>query len=213
MEEEERARNKNMEEKQNGQETERPLTDTAAVLAICAGSASAGVISRVFAAHSLLLVSLASPTSTLDPESLTNAPSLSSSCLSRSATSSAGKDEGTISVNLRDARLDNQDYGSVGAQTWGRGCGRNPHTSQLGCRRRDVEIVATDYYPSVLENLEVNLQSNGFASTPDQTNAVTSNHLASTVPNVSLKSCSLYWSTFASPASFCSSPSSPNDSH
>ncbi|KAH6896210.1 hypothetical protein BKA70DRAFT_1116530, partial [Coprinopsis sp. MPI-PUGE-AT-0042] len=91
-----------------------------------------------------------------------------------------------------------------------------PHPSQFGCQRRGMEIIATDYYSSVLENLAVNLKSNGFGSAPKETNAVvsTSNHPLSNVLKVSLKSCSLDWSTFSSPADYapassCSSPLPP----
>ncbi|KAH6869370.1 hypothetical protein BKA70DRAFT_1491233 [Coprinopsis sp. MPI-PUGE-AT-0042] len=45
---------------------------------------------------------------------------------------------------------------------------RQTHISQHGSGRRDVEIVATDYHPSVLENLKVNLKSNGFDAVPDE---------------------------------------------
>ncbi|KAH6901064.1 hypothetical protein BKA70DRAFT_709597 [Coprinopsis sp. MPI-PUGE-AT-0042] len=238
---------------QSRRETERLLADTAALLAVCAGTASAGVISRVFAAHSPLLASLASSPPTIDLEVSTSASS-PSSLFPKSTTSSAGREEGTISINLRDVPLDNQDYGSVGAQTWGGACvmaemvvedptrfgllplDETDHLVEgMGARRkplrvlelgagtglvslaiasfyralfrhdrghgkRDVEIVATDYYPSVLENLEVNLKSNGFGFTPEGTNAVTStsNHSSSTVPNVSLNTCSLDWSTCSS---------------
>ncbi|KAH6901101.1 hypothetical protein BKA70DRAFT_1158905 [Coprinopsis sp. MPI-PUGE-AT-0042] len=209
-------------ETQSRRDTERLLADIAALLAICAGTASAGVIARIFTAHSPLLA----PT---------------------------GKDEATISVNLRDVPLDNQDYGSVGAQTWGGACVmaemvvedparfgliplRETSSPQMkkrpfrilelgagtglvslaiasfhralfshdrGYGGRDVEIVATDYYPSVLENLEVNLKSNGFGPAADELNAVasTSNHPSSTTSNVSLTSCSLDWSTFSPPSS------------
>ncbi|KAH6869363.1 hypothetical protein BKA70DRAFT_1452019 [Coprinopsis sp. MPI-PUGE-AT-0042] len=89
---------------------------------------------------------------------------------------------------------------------------RDPHNSKPGCGRRDVEIVATDYYPSVLDNLEDNLQSTGSGSASQDVNAValTPNH-SSTVPKLALKSCPLNWSTFSSPASSSSSPSPSND--
>ncbi|KAH6901095.1 hypothetical protein BKA70DRAFT_1436984 [Coprinopsis sp. MPI-PUGE-AT-0042] len=225
------------------------------LLAICAGTASAGGISRVFTAHSPLLASLASSASTLNKATSTSSSSQSPSYLLTNTTSR--EETGTISINLRDVPLDNQDYGTVGAQTWGWACvmaemvvedsarfgllpldanhhlvegvcerqkpfrilelragtglvslaiasfyqallSRDPCTNQLRCRRRDMEIVATDYYPSVLENLEVNLKSNGFGSAPDETNAVasTSIHSSNTVPS---SRSSLDWSTFSSP--------------
>ncbi|KAH6901090.1 hypothetical protein BKA70DRAFT_709857 [Coprinopsis sp. MPI-PUGE-AT-0042] len=72
-------------------------------------------------------------------------------------------------------------------------CSCQTHISQRGSGRGDVETVASDYYPSVLENLEANLKSNGYGAVPDETSTVpsTSNHPSRTIPNVSFKSCSL----------------------
>ncbi|RXW23007.1 hypothetical protein EST38_g2849 [Candolleomyces aberdarensis] len=113
-------------------------------------------------------------------------------------------------VKLRDVPLDNQDYGSVGAQTWGGACvlsemvcedperfglvrssmptSSNSHPfrilelgagtglvalvvtrlmSQLSSTssvESKVEVVATDYYPSVLENLVSNIASSNIDS-------------------------------------------------
>ncbi|KAF9457366.1 hypothetical protein BDZ94DRAFT_1273378 [Collybia nuda] len=136
------------------------LQDAAALLAICSGTAAAGVIVRDFVFET---------------------------------------DHGThktLKVNLTDVPLDNHDYGSVGAQTWGGACvlaediAKYPerfgflHPKSSGLRvlelgagtglvslvvgklfesladETDVTIVATDYYPSVLMNLEANVRSN-----------------------------------------------------
>ncbi|KAH6869352.1 hypothetical protein BKA70DRAFT_375824 [Coprinopsis sp. MPI-PUGE-AT-0042] len=282
MNEAERVKKKSVGETQSRRDTERLLADIAALLAICAGTASAGVIARIFTAHSPLLAPLALSPFTLGHAVLTSSSSPSSSRPRTNSTSSTGKDVATISVNLRDVPLDNQDYGSVGAQTWGGACvmaemvvedparfgliplretssplsplenfgtgliGEEHEDTQAGDKEgemkkrpfrilelgagtglvslaiasfyralfshdcghggRDVEIVVTDYYPSVLENLEVNLKSNGFGPAADEVNAVasTSNHPSSTISNVSLTSFSLDWSTFSSPP-----PSSP----
>ncbi|PPQ83841.1 hypothetical protein CVT25_000900 [Psilocybe cyanescens] len=144
------------------------VEDAASLLAMCAGTASAGVITRRFVFD-----------------------------LENSSTQ--------ISVDLTDVPLDNQDYGSVGAQTWGGACimaemmAENPDAfclpwsqqnsaattlrclelgagtglvsltaakimERIGNSPFDVDIVATDYYPSVLANLARNIQSNLRAS-------------------------------------------------
>lgn len=116
----------------------------ASLLAICAGTASAGIFTRTFTF-------------------------------------------GTAHVQLRDVPLENHDYGSVGAQTWGGACvladiiAECPHefvwenirVLELGAgtglvslvlakllQSTSAEIVATDFYPSVLTNLESNVSLN-----------------------------------------------------
>ncbi|TFK23736.1 hypothetical protein FA15DRAFT_670215 [Coprinopsis marcescibilis] len=168
------------------------LNDAAGLLAIVAGTASAGIITRLFTVPSAY---------------------------------------GPVSVQLRDVPLDNQDYGSVGAQTWGGACimaemiaedpGRfdlilsssgspGPYrVLELGAgtglvslaiaqlyrkmigevsRRGDpvIDIVATDYYPSVLENLRVNVTENRLEDAK------------STSPAVRLRTWPLDWSKFPS---------------
>ena len=146
------------------------VEEAAAILAMCAGTASAGVITRQFVFDRA--------------------------------------EEAAITVELTDVPLDNQDYGSVGAQTWGGACimaemiVENPLAFCLGakvsfetdsaltltldvlpCRclelgagtglvsltvakmlerlgSTDADIVATDYYPSVLNNLKRNIARN-----------------------------------------------------
>ena len=66
------------------------VEEAAAILAMCAGTASAGVITRQFVFDR------------------------GEAC--------EGAEEATITVELTDVPLDNQDYGSVGAQTWGGAC-------------------------------------------------------------------------------------------
>ncbi|KAF6740955.1 putative methyltransferase-domain-containing protein [Ephemerocybe angulata] len=140
------------------------VEEASRLLALCAGTASAGTFQRVFDFQS---------------ESL-----------------------GGVQVVLRDVPLDNDDYGSVGAQTWGGACvlsemvvedpgsfglalqgpdgdngGKPLRVLELGAGTGlvslvvakalqgmgvDAEIVASDYYPSVLANLSTNLASNGF---------------------------------------------------
>lgn len=168
--------------------TPRPPTATrrealvetaAALLATCAGTASAGTLTRQFRF----------PVPWPAPDAL------------------------PITIALTDAPLDNQDYGSVGAQTWGGACimaemlvedpgafglvtGRRGREGEalpaaLRClelgagtglvslavskvverlgtaesassrtQHVPIHIVATDYYPSVLENLDRNVLSN-----------------------------------------------------
>ncbi|KIM47291.1 hypothetical protein M413DRAFT_440742 [Hebeloma cylindrosporum] len=128
------------------------VEEAAAILAMCAGTASAGVITRQFVFEG----------------------------------------ESSVTIELTDVPLDNQDYGSVGAQTWGGACimaemiVENPLDFGLGISplrclelgagtglvsltvakmlerlgSSDADIVATDYYPVVLENLRRNSARN-----------------------------------------------------
>ncbi|EPQ51674.1 hypothetical protein GLOTRDRAFT_8913, partial [Gloeophyllum trabeum ATCC 11539] len=134
------------------------VQDAAALLAICAGTASAGTISRNFAF-----------------------------------------DQGKVQVQLTDIPLDNHDYSSVGAQTWGGACVlsemivqspqdfgitasalRGPFRvlevgagtglvslvvgklvqARCNADARNCSVVATDYHPSILANLEHNILRN-----------------------------------------------------
>ncbi|GJE89696.1 hypothetical protein PsYK624_058020 [Phanerochaete sordida] len=138
------------------------IQDAAGLLAICAGTSSAGTRSRVFV---------------------------------------FGAGEDSPAENLRDVRvqltdlpLDNQDYTSVGAQTWGGAClmadllvqspsafgvrpaaGRPLRILELGAgtglvglalgralerQGTRAELVATDYHPTVLANLRANVALN-----------------------------------------------------
>ncbi|KAH7923750.1 hypothetical protein BV22DRAFT_1120625 [Leucogyrophana mollusca] len=145
------------------------IQQAASLLAICAGVAAAGKITRVF---------------------------------------SFGSGRSTVEVQLTDIPLDNSDYGSVGAQTWGSACVlaemivERPETFGLissgipsdrtapaaKARFRMLELgagtglvtltvgklmgaipqwadrrailVATDFHPSVLANLQTNIRSN-----------------------------------------------------
>ena len=134
-----------------------PLVQSAAaLLAICAGAASAGTRTRTYAF-------------------------------------------GSVRVQLTDVALRNDDFGSVGAQTWGSACllaemiveeptrfgigiGLGGHETvrvlELGAgtglvsltigkileSRRGAEIVASDFHPLALENLRLNIENN-FCST------------------------------------------------
>ena len=129
------------------------LQQASALLAICAGTASAGTITRTFRFHG------------------SAAP---------------------IEIQLTDVPLENQDYGSVGAQTWGSACllaemlvedtgtfGLRispcvPHLRvlELGAGTglvsvtlgkllgSDASVIATDFHPSVLANLQSNVAAN-----------------------------------------------------
>ncbi|KAF8148632.1 hypothetical protein B0H34DRAFT_205023 [Crassisporium funariophilum] len=151
------------------------LQNAVSLLATCAGTASAGVIVRQFSFKP-------------SPQNSTG----------------YGSGAEAITIQLTDVPLDNQDYGSVGAQTWGGACimaemiveqpsdfiiMNLPAEPRLATRYIElgagtglvslavaklierqnkslpatpskIDIVATDYYPSVLANLEKNIQSN-----------------------------------------------------
>jgi predicted nicotinamide N-methyase len=166
-------------------EREFLVQDAAALLAICSGTAAAGVIVRDFIF-------------------LTNR-----------------ERREALKVNLTDVPLDNQDYGSVGAQTWGGACvlaediaehpqrfgfsnhqHKNLRILELGAgtglvslvvgklfesmaEHPPVTVIATDYYPSVLTNLEANVRSNFPSSDAPEA----SNH-------VNISTHSLDWSSF-----------------
>lgn len=147
--------------------TEDLIQNAASLLALCAGTASAGVIVRQFVFERR-----------------------------------HEEDISLIKVELVDVPLDNHDYRSVGAQTWGGACIMAEmivdHPEQFGFHQHNLhdtqssafrslelgagtglvsltaakimqdsmnkstkfEVVATDYYPSVLKNLERNVSSN-----------------------------------------------------
>ncbi|KAI5997187.1 hypothetical protein EDC04DRAFT_2797600 [Pisolithus marmoratus] len=121
------------------------IQQAASLLAICAGVSAAGTVERVF---------------------------------------SFGSDEiGRIDVRVTDIPIENQDYGSVGAQTMivdhpehgkrplrvlelGAGTGLVGLTAvkvllaSSAWRNRGATVVATDFYPSVVENLKANIDKN-----------------------------------------------------
>ena len=176
--------------------TEDLLQNAASLLAICAGTASAGVIVRQFVFEN----------GNEEEENIDN----------------------LINVDLVDVPLDNHDYGSVGAQTWGGACIMAEmivdHPRQFGFHHQHhaessttfrclelgagtglvsltvtkmmiqksmkkqnstkLEVVATDYYPSVLTNLERNIYSNFPESPPSA--------------SVRIITRALDWSTFSS---------------
>jgi hypothetical protein len=173
------------------------IHEAASILALCAGTASAGTITRTFSF----------------PLGRKNHPSV-------------------IKVQLTDVPLDNYNYSSVGAQTWGGACvlaerivrypeyfGLVGHESsdsfqmkksalrilELGAgtglvslalakllkSSRDwtncpTEIIATDFYPPVLENLQKNIASNFDTVDNEQPQ-----------PSVSVISHFLDWKTFS----------------
>ncbi|KAL1730936.1 putative methyltransferase-domain-containing protein [Schizophyllum commune] len=143
---------------------EQTLDDATSLIALCAGPASAGILTRDFSLPA------------------TN-PSLAPS----------------IDVRLTDIPLDNHDFHSVGAQTWGGACvlaeaiaedpasfgfapdaPRGLRVLELGAGTglvgiaagkvvrglgiKDARVVATDFYDSVLQNLASNIRSNFPAS-------------------------------------------------
>lgn len=148
-------------------DAESIVQDAASLLAICAGTASAGTRSRMF---------------TFDH--------------AEGEVPAAG-----IKVRLTDLPLDNQDYASLGAQTWGGAClmadlivqspsefaigsvpGRPLRVLELGAgtglvgitvgkvlelRGTIAETIMTDFHPAVLENLRKNVTKNFGA--PDST--------------------------------------------
>ena len=190
-------------------ELEELIQNAASLLAICAGTASAGVIVRQFVFENNGHSSEDDTTITTD----------------------------LIKVELVDVPLDNHDYGSVGAQTWGGSCIMAEmiveHPNQFGFHQlfglyegddaaeypttfrclelgagtglvsltltkmiiqrppvllstktsTKFQVVATDYHPSVLTNLERNVHSN-FPQSPS--------------PSVHILTRALDWSTFSS---------------
>lgn len=138
---------------------EQLLQDAAGLLAICAGTASAGTRSRMFVFGD-----------------------------------QPGGRTADVRVPLTDLPLDNQDYTSVGAQTWGGAClmadmivqapldfgiqvisGRPLRILELGAgtglvglavgkmlvaQGASTEIVATDFHPAILKNLRNNAAAN-----------------------------------------------------
>ena len=167
--------------------TEDLLQNAASLLAICAGTASAGVIVRQFVFENR-----------------------------------QEEDINLINVELVDVPLDNHDYRSVGAQTWGGACimaemivdrprqfgflQHHAESSTFRClelgagtglvsiavtkmmhksmkKNTNFQVVATDYYPSVLTNLERNVHSNF----PESTSA-----------SIRILTRTLDWSTFSS---------------
>ncbi|KAL0578935.1 hypothetical protein V5O48_003083 [Marasmius crinis-equi] len=191
------------------------LIDTsAALLASCSGTSGAGVITRDFVF------------STGSQGASQNFPD-------------------QISVSLTDRPLDNADFRSVGAQTWGGACVLAEELVQkpsiffggilTGSRKGEPqpfrvlelgagtglvslaaakvcegipsglhptvpeEIVATDYYPPVLQNLEANIATNFPSSTPDNAHPT----------KVKITTQALDWEAFASLEGTIASPLSP----
>ncbi|KAK1218600.1 hypothetical protein PQX77_018716 [Marasmius sp. AFHP31] len=184
------------------------IDSVAALLASCSGTSGAGIITRDFVFQS-------------------GAGSISRSFPER------------VAVSLTDRPLDNSDFRSVGAQTWGGACvlaeemtqkptiffkGALPRNEdhkdalepfrilELGAgtglvslvaarllegmthdsAAMDVNIVATDYYPPVLQNLEANVKANFPSATPDNDNS------RSCLPKVKISTTRLDWEAFAS---------------
>jgi len=183
----------NDQEEEAEQESRREnlIRSATSLLAICAGTASAGTLSRTFVFE------------------ICPARRDEQTCASRAS---------SVVVELTDILLDNSDYRSVGAQTWGGAClmadmiAENPASFgvpdmsspnserplsfrciELGAGTGlvslaigkllehrylplsgstgptgKVEIVATDYYPAVLENLQKNVHNNFANDTPIQ---------------------------------------------
>lgn len=181
------------------QDRETLIQEAASLLAICSGTAAAGVIVRDFV--------FTVPYST---------------------------ESRKLEVHLTDVPLDNRDYCSVGAQTWGGACvlaemiAGDPQRFGLLCggdsrkdlrilelgagtglvsltvgkliehaplqEARALDIVATDYHPSVLANLEYNIRSNFPPSVSEQDDKT-----------ILISTHRLDWSSFAT----SSSPSHP----
>ncbi|THH28612.1 hypothetical protein EUX98_g5586 [Antrodiella citrinella] len=152
------------------------IEDAASLLAVCAGTASAGLVSRAFVFRH-----------------------------------QSGRG---VEMQVTDVPLENQDYSSVGAQTWGSACllaemiVEDPAGFGLGSRSQrsirvlelgagtglvsltigqwlkgisgtggSATIVATDFHPSVLQNLRNNIALNIALSPELSTVSVTAHHL------------------------------------
>ncbi|TFK62112.1 hypothetical protein BDN72DRAFT_849045 [Pluteus cervinus] len=146
------------------------LENASALLAVCSGAAGAGILTR-----DIIL-----------PTMVNHGPS------------------NPIVVHLRDIPLDNADYGSLGAQTWGGACvlaeliAEDPEKFRLDLSQPSkslrilelgagtglvslavakvierlshgttlAEVVATDYYPSVIDNMTANIHVNFPSQSP-----------------------------------------------
>ena len=161
---------------------ENAIQDVAALLAVCAGTASAGLVSRSFTFRQ-----------------------------------KSGRE---VKVQITDVPLENQDYSSVGAQTWGSACllaemiVDNPAAFSLDPARRSKDmtivlelgagtglvsltiwgllkgyaegnpngcynssVVATDFHPSVLQNLQSNIAFNTATSSESSPVSISAHHL------------------------------------
>ncbi|KIJ57070.1 hypothetical protein M422DRAFT_23182 [Sphaerobolus stellatus SS14] len=186
------------------------LDDASALLAICAGTAASGAVTRVFRFRLKGRVA---------------------------ATDGGEQEEGEeVTVDLRDASFESSDTSSLGNVTWGGACvmaemiGEDPEAfaisseglgEGIGMRALELgagtglvslvyakflevwakhregrgidEVVATDFHPSVLENLRVNYEVN-FPSQSQNTTSST----ASQNPLISTSVLPLDWSTIHS---------------
>lgn len=149
------------------------------------------------------------------------AASLLSVCAGTSAAGSVtrsfsfGHGTGEVTVQLTDAPLENQDFGTVGVQTWGSACvlaemlvempehfglnlghitGERLRVLELGagtglvsltlskllqnqaCSQRLAEIIASDFHPSTLSNLNLNIASNFPSTSATSSSVVLSAH-------------------------------------
>jgi predicted nicotinamide N-methyase len=177
------------------------IEQAAALLAICSGTSAAGIITRTF-----------------------DFPMADDFESKRS-----------VEIIVRDVPLENQDYGSVGCQTWGGACvlsemiaaqpenfgfsftdSTTLRVLELGagtglvsltvgkvfqalCRRLPhlhVEVVATDFYPSVLKNIQENIKAN-FSSAASKFGNDSDDHHKPSDP-LSMSSHFLDWSIFPS---------------
>jgi predicted nicotinamide N-methyase len=178
------------------------IEQAAALLAVCSGTSAAGIVTRTFDF--------------------------------RMADDFEGRQR-SVQVVVRDIPLENQDYGSVGCQTWGGACvlsemiaaqpedfglsftdSSTLRVLELGAgtglasltfgkvsqalRRQlpylHVEIVATDFYPSVLKNLEENIKANFSSPTSKLDDDADDHHQHS--DQLSMFSHFLDWSIFPS---------------
>ncbi|ETW77851.1 hypothetical protein HETIRDRAFT_387896 [Heterobasidion irregulare TC 32-1] len=151
------------------------IQTAASLLSICAGTSAAGSVTRSF---------------------------------------SFGHGTGEVTVQLTDAPLENQDFGTVGVQTWGSACvlaemlvempehfdlnlghvtGERLRVLELGagtglvsltvgkllqqvCTQRLAEIIASDFHPSTLSNLNLNIASNFPSTSATSSSVVLSAH-------------------------------------
>ncbi|KAH6901071.1 hypothetical protein BKA70DRAFT_1197952 [Coprinopsis sp. MPI-PUGE-AT-0042] len=171
---------KKAKETQNRRETKRLLADTAALLAICAGAASAGVMKLVSHLHGsfsptgggTISINVRDvPSDNLDYGSV-GAQTWGGACVMAEIVVENPARFGLLPLGETSRPLSPFTIFELGAGTGLASLAIasfyrdlfscQTHISQRGSSRGDVEIVASDYYPSVLENLETNPKSNGF---------------------------------------------------
>ncbi|KAF8509639.1 hypothetical protein JB92DRAFT_3119714 [Gautieria morchelliformis] len=94
------------------------LEEAASLLAICAGAAASGSVTRTFT----FPLPGRAPNPTVVPHSYSSSTPTHNSFISVDSTNTSHEGMDEFTVILRDAPLESSDFSSVGAQTWGGSC-------------------------------------------------------------------------------------------